>query len=158
MKLLLISNSTMSGQPYLDYPKYEIQKFLGEKPVIALFIPYAAVTFSFDEYCEKVEERFAEVGHHIVGIHTFTDPMKAVEDAEAIVVGGGNTWQLVRMMHDRKLMNPTCVQPTTCPLLIRTDLSALVWYRSRLTRTTSMPTHRDMQAKPASNASKNSLR
>jgi dipeptidase E len=106
MKLLLISNSTMSGQPYLDYPKYEIQKFLGEKPVIALFIPYAAVTFSFDEYCEKVEERFAEVGHHIVGIHTFPDPVKAVEDAEAIVVGGGNTWQLVRMMHDRKLMNP----------------------------------------------------
>ena len=106
MKLLLISNSTMAGEPYLDYPKYEIQKFLGDKPVTAVFIPYAAVTFSFDDYCEKVEERFAEVGHHIVGIHTFADPVKAVEEAEAIVVGGGNTWQLVRMMHDRKLMNP----------------------------------------------------
>lgn len=106
MKLLLISNSTMSGEPYLDYPKYEIQKFLGEKPVTAVFIPYAAVTFSFDAYCEKVEERFAEVGHHIQGIHTFADPVKAIEDAEAIVVGGGNTWQLVRMLHDRKLMNP----------------------------------------------------
>jgi dipeptidase E len=106
MKLLLISNSTMPGEPYLDYPKYEIQKFLGEKPVTALFIPYAAVTFSFDEYCNKVEERFAEIGHHIVGIHTFENPVKAIEQAEAIVVGGGNTWQLVRMMHERKLMNP----------------------------------------------------
>jgi dipeptidase E len=106
MKLLLISNSTMAGEAYLDYPKHEIQKFLEKRPVTAVFIPYAAVTFSFDEYCEKVEERFAEVGHHIVGIHTFSDPVKAIEEAEAIVVGGGNTWQLVRMMHDKKLMNP----------------------------------------------------
>lgn len=96
----------MPGEPYLDYPKNEIKKFLGEKPVTAVFIPYAAVTFSFDTYCEKVEERFAELGHHIKGIHTFNDPVKAIEKAEAIVVGGGNTWQLVRMMHDQKLMNP----------------------------------------------------
>ena len=45
MKLLLISNSTMPGEPYLDYPKHEIKKFLGDKPVTAVFIPYAAVTF-----------------------------------------------------------------------------------------------------------------
>ena len=94
----------MPGEPYLDYPKNEIKKFLGEKSVTALFIPYAAVTFSFDLYCEKVEERFAEIGHHIVGIHTFADPVKAIQEAEAIIVGGGNTWQLVRMLHDQNLM------------------------------------------------------
>ena len=103
MRLLLISNSTMPGEPYLDYPKSEIQKFLGEKPVTALFIPYAAVTFSYDEYCEKVEQRFSEIGHHIVGIHTFDDPVKALMKAEAIVVGGGNTWHLARMMHEKKI-------------------------------------------------------
>ena len=96
----------MQGEPYLDYPKNEIKKFLGEQPKTAVFIPYAAVTFSFDTYCEKVEERFAEVGHHIVGIHTFANPTKAIQEAEAIVVGGGNTWQLVRILHDQKLMNP----------------------------------------------------
>lgn len=106
MKLLLISNSTMPGEPYLDYPKFEIQKFLGGKPVKAVFIPYAAVTFSYDAYSEKVEERFSEIGHHIIGINTFRNPVKAIENAEAIVVGGGNTWQLVRMLHDMKLMNP----------------------------------------------------
>jgi dipeptidase E len=106
MKLLLISNSTMPGEPYLEYPKYEIQKFLGQKPVTAIFIPYAAVTFSFDTYCEQVEGRFAEVGHHVVGIHTFKNPIKAIEEAETIVVGGGNTWQLVRMLNDQKLMHP----------------------------------------------------
>ncbi len=94
----------MPGKPYLDYPKYEIQKFLGEKPITAVFVPYAAVTFSFDEYVEKVETRFNEIGHHVVGIHTFDDPVKAIQEAEAIIVGGGNTWQLVRMMHEHNLM------------------------------------------------------
>ena len=94
----------MQGEPYLDYPKHEIQKFLGDKMVTALFIPYAAVTFSFDKYESKVEERFAEIGHHITSIHHFSDPVEAVRNAEAIVIGGGNTWQLVRMMHDNRLM------------------------------------------------------
>ena len=44
MRLLLISNSTNPGEPYLDYPKNNIRDFLGKKPVKALFIPYAAVT------------------------------------------------------------------------------------------------------------------
>lgn len=104
MRLLLISNSTMPGEPYLDYPKHEIKKFLGDKPVSAVFIPYAAVTFSFDEYVVRVQERFAEIGHSVRGIHTFADPVKAICQAEAIVTGGGNTWQLVRMMHENHLM------------------------------------------------------
>jgi dipeptidase E len=103
MRLLLISNSTMPGQPYLDYPKMEIKKFLGEKPVECVFIPYAAVTFSYDIYEEKVNERFSEIGHSVKSIHHFADPIKAIEKAEAIVVGGGNTWQLVRMMHEKEL-------------------------------------------------------
>jgi len=106
MRLLLISNSTLPGEPFLDYPKFEIQSFLGKKEVTALFIPYAAVTFGFDLYEEKVRERFLEIGHRIVSIHRFDDPVKAVLEAEAIVVGGGNTWQLVRMLHDNRLIEP----------------------------------------------------
>ena len=104
MKLLLISNSTMPGEAYLDYPKQEIKHFLGEKRLHALFIPYAAVTFSYDEYEAKVEERFREIGHYITSIHHFPDQVKAVREAEAIVTGGGNTWQLVRSLHDFHLM------------------------------------------------------
>ena len=78
MRLLLISNSTMPGEPYLDYPKHEIAGFLGRRPVTALFLPFAAVTFSYDEYETKVEERFAEVGHHVTGIHRVADPIAAV--------------------------------------------------------------------------------
>ena len=106
MRLLLLSNSTNPGEGYLEYPKHEIQKFLGDKSVKALFIPYAAVRFSYDDYEAKVEARFAEIGHHVVSIHRFEDPVKAVEEAEAIVIGGGNTWRLVQQMHLNGLMEP----------------------------------------------------
>ena len=75
MRLLLISNSTNAGEEYLDYPKNNIREFLGSKKIQALFIPYAAVTFSFDEYEEKVRARFREVGHDVVSIHHFSDPV-----------------------------------------------------------------------------------
>jgi dipeptidase E len=104
MRLLLISNSTNPGEPYLDYPKNNIKSFLGNKPVKALFIPYAAVTFSFDTYEEKVSERFREIGHEIASIHRFSDPVAAVKEARAIVVGGGNTWKLLKMIEDNKLV------------------------------------------------------
>jgi dipeptidase E len=104
MKLLLISNSTNPGEAYLDYPKYQIRDFLGRSPVKALFIPYAAVTFSFDEYEARVSERFREIGHDIESIHRFPDPLAAVEKAHVIVVGGGNTWQLLKMIQKNNLI------------------------------------------------------
>ena len=103
-RLLLISNSTNPGEAYLDYPKNNIKEFLGTKPVNALFIPYAAVTFTFDEYEKKVNERFKEIGHSITAIHHYDNPVKAVKEAEAIVVGGGNTWKLLARMRDRELL------------------------------------------------------
>jgi dipeptidase E len=105
MKLLLISNSTNPGEKYLDYPKKNIKEFLGKKPVTALFIPYAAVTFSFDDYETKVAGRFREIGHDIISIHRFNDPVKALQEAEAIVVGGGNTWKLLKMIRENNLIN-----------------------------------------------------
>lgn len=104
MRLLLISNSTNPGEGYLEYPKEQIKNFLGEKTKNALFIPYAAVTFSYEEYEEKVNQRFAEIGHHVTSIHRFINPVEAIENADAIVVGGGNTWQLVKMLQEKGLM------------------------------------------------------
>lgn len=104
MRLLLISNSTNPGEPYLGYPKEYIRGFLGKVSVKALFIPYAAVTFSYDAYEEKVSERFRELGHEIISIHHLSDPVEAVRKASAIVVGGGNTWKLLKTMQDNNLM------------------------------------------------------
>ena len=106
MKLLLISNSTNAGEDYLDHPKNEIKKFLGKTKVKALFIPYAGVTFSYDDYETKVKKRFNEIGHDVISIHRFDNPVKAVEEAEAIVVGGGNTFELVNQIYKNKLIEP----------------------------------------------------
>ena len=106
MRLLLISNSTNAGEAYLNYPKEYIRTFLGDKPVKVLFIPYAAVTFSYDEYEAKVANRYNEIGHEIVSIHHFDDPVKAVLEAEAIAVGGGNTWKLIDEIHKNGLIDP----------------------------------------------------
>ncbi|MFY9117298.1 MAG: dipeptidase PepE [Dysgonamonadaceae bacterium] len=104
MKLLLISNSTNSGENYLAHPKNKKKHFLGQKKRQPVFIPYAAVTFSFAEYEKKVNEAFADIGHHVIGIHRFDHPAEAIENADAIVVGGGNTWHLVKMLQDNKLI------------------------------------------------------
>ena len=106
MRLPLISNSTNAGEAYLDYPKYEIQKFLGDKVKKVLFIPYAAVTFSFDEYQQKVQERFSELGYEVDSIHHYNPAQKkqAIKDAEAIIVGGGNTFNLLKLMHQQDLI------------------------------------------------------
>lgn len=105
MKLLLISNSTNPGESYLDYPKNNIKTFLGSVPVKALFIPYAAVTFSYDEYEKKVSERFREIGHDIISIHQFKDPVAAAKNASAIVTGGGNTWKLLDELQKNDLID-----------------------------------------------------
>ncbi len=104
MKLLLLSNSTNPGEQYLGWPKSEIKNFLGEKTINAVFIPYAAVTFSYDEYESKVEDRFSELGHHVTSIHHFQNPIEAIENAETIVIGGGNTWKLVYLLQQNKLI------------------------------------------------------
>ena len=106
MRLLLISNSTNPGEDYLDYPKENIKKFLGEKKINCLFIPFAAVTFSFDDYEKKVKDRFRQLGHDIQSIHKYLDPVQAIQEAESVVVGGGNTWQLTRMMQEQNLLDP----------------------------------------------------
>lgn len=105
MRLLLISNSTNAGEPFLDYPKKNIQNFLGTSKIKALFIPYAAVTFTYDDYEKKVSERFTEIGHDIKSIHRYSDPLEAIAEAPAIVVGGGNTWMLLKCLQKNGLIN-----------------------------------------------------
>jgi dipeptidase E len=105
MKLLLISNSTNAGEAYLEHPLEQIRKFLGDVPVRAAFIPYAGVTISFDDYTERVRDRFREIGHDILSVHETGNPVKTVLDAEAIVVGGGNTFHLVKLMQEHGLMD-----------------------------------------------------
>lgn len=104
MKLLLISNSTNAGEEYLRYPMPEIGRFLqGVREIV--FVPYAAVTFSYDAYERKVQARLDEAGIRVRSVHRAEDPARLVGDAEAVCVGGGNTFALAKKMQELGLMH-----------------------------------------------------
>jgi dipeptidase E len=103
MRLLLISNSTNAGEPYLRYPMPYIQHFLQGVHEVT-FVPYAAVTFSYNTYERRVQERFAELGIRVKSVHHEANPAQAIRHAEAICVGGGNTFALARKMQQQGLM------------------------------------------------------
>ncbi len=104
MNLLLISNSTNAGEPYLQYPMPEIAKTLqGVKEVV--FVPYAAVTFSYAEYERRVQERFADLGIKVRSIHRSPNPRMMIRHAEAICIGGGNTFALTKKLQEQKLLS-----------------------------------------------------
>jgi len=106
MKLLLISNSTNAGEGYLEHAFPHIKNFLGNRSTEVLFIPYAAVTFTYEDYEKKVSQKFSEGGYIVKSIHHFTDPVTAVRNAEVIAVGGGNTWKLLKTIRENKLIEP----------------------------------------------------
>ena len=104
MNLLLISNSTNAGEEYLKYPSAEIAKTLkGVSEVV--FIPYAAVTFSYDEYEAKVQARFNEIGIKVKSIHHALNKRNFLRNAEAVVIGGGNTFALLKKMQEEDLLD-----------------------------------------------------
>ncbi len=103
-RLLLISNSTNYGEEYLDYTKPHIKQFLGQSVKEVLFIPWAGVSISYDDYTAKVEGVFKKLGYGLRSIHRTDDPVAAVRAAEAIAVGGGNTFHLVHMLHETGIM------------------------------------------------------
>ncbi|MCB8965045.1 MAG: dipeptidase PepE [Bacteroidales bacterium] len=103
VKLLLISNSTNAGEAYLEHPKEEIKNFLGNIKKV-LFIPWAAVTFSYDEYEQKVQKRFSEFGIEVDSIHHYRNAKAAVLEAQAIVVGGGNTFKLLKTIQQHDII------------------------------------------------------
>ncbi len=106
MKLLLISNSTNAGETYLQHCIEMLHSFLTPVRKNILFIPYAAVSFSYDLYIEKVRDAFSGRDIEISSIHQTDDPVAAVENAEAIMVGGGNTFHLLRLLQEKKLIEP----------------------------------------------------
>ena len=101
MKLLLISNSTLYGSGYLDHAESEIRDFLGDVKRV-LFVPYAI--HDHDGYAATAMTRFAKMDYELSSIHTAKDPKQAVADTEAIFIGGGNTFRLLKALYDCELL------------------------------------------------------
>lgn len=103
--LLLISNSTNAGEKYLNWCKDLIKDFCNESGVKnVLFIPYAGVSMGYDNYETKVKAVFETLGLNLYSIHKQADAKKAVQEAECIAVGGGNTFHLVYELYRNGIM------------------------------------------------------
>ena len=102
-RILLISSSTVYGCGFLDHVEQQIKSFLGGARKV-LFFPFAL--FNRDNYAAQVKARFAIMGYSIESAHAVSDPHRAVEETDAIFIGGGNTFRLLKALQDLDLLDP----------------------------------------------------
>ncbi len=106
MQLLLLSNSTNQGEQYLGWPRAIIKQFLRNNKINScLFVPYAGVTDTWDDYTTRVRSVFSIWGCMLESVHTMPDPALAISKSNCIVIGGGNTFRLVQMMQETGAMD-----------------------------------------------------
>lgn len=104
-QMIIASTSTLHGSGYLNYLLEELTFFFKDTDTI-LFIPYARPGgISHDEYTEKAQEAFSEIGKKVKGIHEFDNPKEALKNAKGIFVGGGNTFVLVNQLYKNDLIS-----------------------------------------------------
>jgi dipeptidase E len=105
-RILLLSTSTIFGTGYLDYAETELRDFLA-KITRVLFVPFAL--YDHDAYAGRARGRFAAMGYELESLHDMSDMRRAVTDAEAMFIGGGNTFRLLKRLYDFDLL-PTIRQ------------------------------------------------
>ena len=103
--IIIASTSTLHGGDYLDYLLPELQSFFSNVKEL-LFIPYARPSgISHDDYTRKVGEAFTKINISVKGIHEFENPIEALENAEGIFTGGGNTFLLVSQLYKNNVID-----------------------------------------------------
>jgi len=101
-KLLLLSTSTVFGTGYLDHAEQEVRQTMGDARRI-LFIPYALADRA--AYAQKAVNRFETMGFHCQSIDDYPDPIAALGETDAVFVGGGNTFRLLKALHELGLVD-----------------------------------------------------
>ena len=101
-RILLISNSTLYGSGYLDHAETEIRSFLGDVKRV-LFVPFAL--HDRDSYTATAQKRFETMGYELSSVHNAPDPKQAVNDTDAVFIGGGNTFRLLKALYDFELLD-----------------------------------------------------
>ncbi|GGG28412.1 dipeptidase E [Dokdonia pacifica] len=102
--LIIASTSTIHGSGYLEYLLPELETFYKNTDTI-IFIPYARPGgISHDQYTDIASKAFKKIGKKIIGLHIFTDTIEAIENAEGIFTGGGNTFVLVNQLYKTNIL------------------------------------------------------
>ena len=102
-RVLLLSTSRLYGSGYLDHAEDEVRSFLGNVKRV-LFVPFAI--HDRDGYASATQKRFVEMGYELASIHTATDAGQALKETDAIFIGGGNTFRLLKALYDYDLLRP----------------------------------------------------
>jgi dipeptidase E len=103
--IIIASTSTIHGSEFLEYLLDNLKYFFRKTNDI-LFIPYARPSgISYDAYTEKASLAFKKIDKNIKGIHEFENPVKAIQDAKGVFVGGGNTFVLVNQLYKNNLIS-----------------------------------------------------
>lgn len=101
---IIASTSTIFGGNYLEYLLLDIEKIFANATTV-LFIPFARPSgISHEEYTQRVALAFKKINKKVIGLQEFNNLSDAIQKAEAIFVGGGNTFLLVKQLHDNNLM------------------------------------------------------
>jgi dipeptidase E len=101
MRLLLLSNSSNHGRGYLDHAMEAVRAFLDGARRLH-FVPFALHDQA--AYTAKARARFAREGLEVVGLTADEAGRRALREAEAVFVGGGNTFRLLRALQDSGLL------------------------------------------------------
>lgn len=98
-KLIIASTSTVHGSGYLEYILPTLSEFFNGVNSI-VFIPYARPGgITYDEYTDIARKAFAKIDINVNGIHEFDSPKTALQNAEGVFTGGGNTFELVNQIY-----------------------------------------------------------
>jgi dipeptidase E len=104
-KALIASTSTVFGGIFLDYLLPTLAEHFASVSNL-VFVPFARPGgISHDAYTEKVKPVFKQLNIKVKGIHEFENPIEAIQNAEAIFTGGGNTFVLVDMLYKYNLLD-----------------------------------------------------
>ena len=104
-QILIASTSTVHNSDYLEY-LLETLKIHFKNIDTVLFIPYARPGgISHQDYTEIVQTAFSKINKVVKGLHEFDDPKDAIESAQAIFTGGGNTFVLVNQLYKNDLIS-----------------------------------------------------
>lgn len=89
---VLLGSGGLSTKERVEAWKAAFDDFLGPARRV-LFVPWALA--DHDGYVKKLVERGFAAGREVDSVHRVRDPKRAVREAEAVFVGGGNTWRLL---------------------------------------------------------------
>jgi dipeptidase E len=137
MRLLLGSGGYRTPERVASF-REEVRKFFGNISEV-LFIPYALQ--DYDSYLGKIKERGLDAGYRLVGIHQVPDPLAALAEAQAVFVGGGNTFRLLDTLQQQCLIEPlrshvrgglpylgvSAGTNIACPTIMTTNDMPIVW-------------------------------